>query len=87
LGNPRPNTMVGGKAMIRIRHGYIGAILSKPFEWIMRLSYEIHLYFDGNSSWYCLTQDELNEICKEAIKEPYLFNDNIENNIKEMEKQ
>jgi hypothetical protein len=53
----------------------------------MKLSYEIHLYFDGNSSWYCLTQDELDEICKEAIKQPYLYNDNIKNNTKEMEKQ
>ncbi len=52
-----------------IRHGYIGLILSKPFEWIMRLSYGIHLYFNGNSLWYCLTQDELEGICEESIKD------------------
>jgi len=79
--------MAGGKAVIRIRHGYIGAILSKPFEWIMRLSYNLHLYLNGNSLWYCLNQNELDEICKEAIREPYIYYDRVENNIKEMEKQ
>lgn len=37
-------------------------LLAKPFEWIMRGAYPIHLWLDGNSEWYLLDQDGLDDI-------------------------
>jgi hypothetical protein len=50
-------------------------ILGKPFEWLMRLFYNIHLAIDQNSEWYCLDQEELDNICDEFARD----NDNIIN--------
>lgn len=47
-----------------IRH-----LLAKPFEWLMRLFYNIHLAIDQNSDWYCLDQDELDIICDEYARD------------------
>jgi len=44
-------------------------ILGKPFEWLMRLFYNIHLAIDQNSDWYCLNQEELDGICDEFIRD------------------
>jgi hypothetical protein len=44
-------------------------ILGKPFEWLMRLFYNIHLTIDQNSEWYCLNQEELDTICDEFIRD------------------
>jgi hypothetical protein len=42
-------------------------IIAKPFEWLMRVFYRIHLAIDQNSDWYCLNQSELNIICEEYL--------------------
>jgi hypothetical protein len=44
-------------------------ILGKPFEWLMRLFYNIHLAIDQNSEWYCLNQEELDVICDEFVRD------------------
>ena len=44
-------------------------LLGKPFEWLMRLFYRIHLAIDGNSEWYMLDQGELNVIVNECIED------------------
>jgi hypothetical protein len=45
-----------------IRH-----ILGKPFEWLMRLSYKMHLAIDRNSEWYCFDQDTLDIVIDDHI--------------------
>ena len=40
-------------------------LLAKPFEWIMRGAFAIHLWLDGNSEWICHTFDEQRQIEKE----------------------
>ena len=37
-------------------------LLAKPFEWIMRGAYAIHLWLNGNSEWYILNQDGVDDI-------------------------
>lgn len=44
-------------------------LLGKPFEWLMRIFYRIHLAIDGNSEWYMLDQGELNVIVNECIED------------------
>ena len=44
-------------------------LLGKPFEWLMRLFFKIHLAIDGNSEWYMLDQGELNVIVNECIED------------------
>lgn len=44
-------------------------ILGKPFEWLMRISYKIHLALDQNSDWFCLNTFELDDICREYAKD------------------
>ena len=36
--------------------------LAKPFEWVMRGAYAIHLWLDGNSQWFLLDSDELDDV-------------------------
>jgi hypothetical protein len=40
-------------------------LLAKPFEWIMRGAYAIHLWLNGNSEWVLLTFDQQDEIQKD----------------------
>ncbi len=40
-------------------------MLAKPFEWIMRGAYAIHLWLDGNSEWVLQTFEQQFEIQKE----------------------
>ena len=40
-------------------------LLAKPFEWIMRGAYSIHLWLNGNSEWILQTFDQQREIEKE----------------------
>ena len=47
-------------------------LLGKPFEWLMRIFYKIHLAVDGNSEWYLLDQGELNVIVDECIEDNLL---------------
>jgi hypothetical protein len=44
----------------------IRLVLAKPFEWIMRGAFKIHLALDGNSEWICHTFDEQRQIQKES---------------------
>jgi hypothetical protein len=63
--------MVKGERMTKIQvqvRNWVGFILAKPFEWIMRLSFAIHLKLDGNSLWYCMNQDELDVMLKDLIE-------------------
>lgn len=43
-------------------------LLGKPFEWLMRLFFKIHLAIDGNSEWYVLNQGELDTIVDEVLE-------------------
>ena len=64
--------MVKGERMTKIQvqvRNWVGFILAKPFEWIMRISYVIHLNLDGNSEWFCMNQNQLNEMCEEYVKD------------------
>lgn len=45
-----------------IRH-----ILAKPFEWLMRLFYGIHLAIDNKSEWYCVNEDTMNFLVTEFV--------------------
>jgi hypothetical protein len=48
--------------MNRYRYIRPKPLLAKPFEWIMRGAYSIHLWLDGNSEWILLTFDEMSDI-------------------------
>jgi hypothetical protein len=43
-------------------------LLGKPFEWLMRIFYKVHLAIDGNSEWYVLNQGELDTIVDEVLE-------------------
>ena len=44
----------------------------------MSASYKIHLYFDGNSEWFCMKYNELSIVCDEAIRDSALCDECIE---------
>jgi hypothetical protein len=53
-------------------------LLGKPFEWLMRLFFKIHLAIDGNSEWYVLNQGELDTIVDEVLEgELFSINDYV----------
>lgn len=53
-------------------------LLGKPFEWLMRLFFKIHLAIDGNSEWYVLNQGELDIIVDEVLEgELYSIADHV----------